>query len=152
MMILRLRHQLIRQLQQLRLQQTTTPVDTTGLSFALTANSDVLQPNSATAATKTSANDDTVRGGADGDLGSGDIIDTGDGNDTVSGHVTSNSQTLAPSISNAETITISMTAADTKSFTLNATDISGADIINIKNAGLCIYEHQRRVDHTEQRC
>ena len=28
-----------------------------------------------------------------------------------------------------------MTAADTKSFTLNATDISGADIINIKNPG-----------------
>ena len=114
---------------------TTTPVDTTGLSFALTSGTDVFQPNSATAASKTTANDDTIRGGADGDLASSDIIDAGAGNDTLTANVTSNSQTLAPSVSNVETVTLAMTAADTKSFTLNATDVSGANIINIKNAG-----------------
>jgi len=114
---------------------TTTPVDTTGLSFALTSGTDVFQPNSATAASKTTANDDTIRGGANGDLASSDIIDAGAGNDTLTANVTSAGQVLAPSISNVETVTLAMTAVNSKTFTLNATDITGADIINIKNAG-----------------
>lgn len=106
-----------------------------GQTFTLTTAADTLDPNSAVAANKTTAGDDTIRGPADGLLNTVDYIDASTGNDTLTATVTANSQTLAPTIKNVETITLTVDAADTKAFTFNATDVTDAEVLNIKNAG-----------------
>jgi S-layer protein len=106
-----------------------------GAVFNLTSSADSLQPNSATAANKTTSGDDTFRAATDGDLGSSDYIDGGNGNDTLNAAVTSNAQTLKPLLNNIETITLTVSAADAKALTFDAGDTTGATVINIRNAG-----------------
>jgi hypothetical protein len=112
-----------------------TVVAAQGSVFSLSNTADNLQPTSATAATKTTDGNDTFRAAADGDLGSSDYIDGGAGADELNAAVTANSQTLKPMLKNIETITLTVAAADTKTFTFDAADTTGANTINIKNAG-----------------
>lgn len=76
-----------------------------GLVFTLTAQADSLSPNSAVAASKTTANNDTIRAVAAGDLGTADFIDGGAGNDTL---VVSalGAVAIIPVIQNVETINV----------------------------------------------
>lgn len=110
-----------------------TPV--TGSTFTLTTGADVLNTVNTTAANRTTSGDDIIYGIADGTLTSTDVIDAGDGNDTINAGATAASQTLAPVLTSVETVTITHVATDGKSLTFDATNASGLTTINIKNAG-----------------
>jgi len=90
----------------------TTPVTPQGLTFALTSSANVIDPNSATAATKSTAGDDTFRAGADGEFTSSDIINGGDGTDTLTATVAEGGtdEAIKPMLTSVENVKFTMTA------------------------------------------
>jgi hypothetical protein len=134
---------------------TTTPVvdtpvvDTTpvaGLAFALTSAADVISPNSATAATKSTANDDTFRAAVDGGLTSADIIDGGDGNDTLTAVVAEggSDEAIKPSLTSVENVKFTMSAeaagADSpQTFDFaDSTGVVSVEVVNIDDADVTV--------------
>ncbi|MDB4092448.1 hypothetical protein N9547_00735 [bacterium] len=118
---------------------TTTPVVVQGLTFALSSAADILDPNSATAATTTTAGDDTFRAAATGDFTSADIIDGGDGNDTLTAEVTEGATgsdvTIKPMLTSVENVKVTMTAvANDTTTTLNFADSTGVTAVEVVNA------------------
>jgi hypothetical protein len=98
---------------------STSPIqsllgNTGGIVFTLVAGADSLQPNSATAATKTTAFNDTIRAG-NGTLNSADYIDGGAGTDTL---VVSDlgtfaaATTIAPTLVNVEILNVTSSTAN----------------------------------------
>ncbi|RZI43630.1 DUF4214 domain-containing protein [Herbaspirillum sp. HC18] len=106
-----------------------------GGTFTLTGNPDTISPTSATAATKSTAGNDTFRAPADGNLGTADFIDGGDGTDTLTATVTAADQTIAPTLKSVEAVTLTVAAADTMTFTFDASSVTGANTVTIKDAG-----------------
>lgn len=105
-----------------------------GQTFTLTASGDTLDPNSATAAYKTSSGDDVFRAPTDGFLTSADYIDGGTGNDTLTASITAAGQTIAPVLKSVENVTLTITAVDAKTTTFSAAEVTGATTVTIKDA------------------
>src|SRR5690606_38721711 len=89
---------------------STNPVqsllgNTGGIVFTLAGAADSLQPNSATAVTKTTAFNDTIRAVAAGDLGSTDYIDGGAGTDTLIVSALGGA-TVTPTLLNVEVVNV----------------------------------------------
>ena len=105
-----------------------------GGTFTLTASADTISPTSATAATKSTAGNDTFRAPADGNLGTADFIDGGDGTDTLTAAATAASQTLAPTLKSVEAVAVTVTAANAQTFTFDASSVTGANTITIKDS------------------
>ena len=125
---------------------TTTPVVVQGLTFALSSSADVLDPNSATAASTSTAGDDTFRAGTDGDFTSADIINGGDGNDTLTATVAEGGtdEAIKPMLTSVENVKVTMTAeaagADSVQ-TFNFTDSTGLtsfEVVNIDDADVIV--------------
>ena len=125
---------------------TTTPVVVQGLTFALSSSADVLDPNSATAASTSTAGDDTFRAGTDGDFTSADIINGGDGNDTLTATVAEGGtdEAIKAMLTSVENVKVTMTAeaagADSVQ-TFNFTDSTGLtsfEVVNIDDADVIV--------------
>ena len=105
-------------------------------SRTLTTGADTFSPESATAAYKTSAGDDTFRAPSDTYLKSEDYIDGGAGTDVLTASITAATQTIAPMIKNVESITLTIAAASSATTAIDATDIVGTNTLTIKNASV----------------
>jgi hypothetical protein len=101
----------------------------------LTSGADTLEPQSQTAAMKTTVGDDIFRAPTDGFLTSADYVDGGAGTDSLTASVTANSQTIAPVLKSVENVTLTIAAADAKTTTFNAVDTLGITTLTIKDAG-----------------
>ncbi len=117
-----------------------------GLTFALSSSADVLDPNSATAASTSTAGDDTFRAGTDGDFTSADIINGGDGNDTLTATVAEGGtdEAIKAMLTSVENVKVTMTAeaagADSVQ-TFNFTDSTGLtsfEVVNIDDADVIV--------------
>lgn len=98
-----------------------------GLIFTLTNGIDSLSPNSATAAFKTTAFNDTIRAVTAGDLGSTDVIDGGAGTDTLV--VTQAAAAVAPTLISIENINATFTAGAASIDLVNSTGYTNLNAI-----------------------
>ncbi|HYD60222.1 MAG TPA: DUF4214 domain-containing protein [Noviherbaspirillum sp.] len=100
-----------------------------GSIFTLTTGADNLSPNSLTTATKTTANDDTIYANDDGAFSGGDVIDGGNGTDTIySVQATTAAETITPVISNVEKVYIDVndgTAGTAATYTFSGSTATG---------------------------
>lgn len=101
----------------------------TGVTLTLTAGGDTLGPSVATDASKTTANNDTIRGVAAGDLKSVDSIDGGAGTDTLNAVMSlsgaNNAETtVKPVLKSVENVNLTYGALGA-ALTFDATDSSG---------------------------
>ncbi|MCA1868908.1 DUF4214 domain-containing protein [Agrobacterium genomosp. 3] len=112
-----------------------------GQTYTLAVGADSFGPNSAVAANKTTANDDTLRAPTANSLETVDVIDGGDGVDTLTASLTATDTTAAgttavsvqPVIKNVEkifldidtTVATGAAATDGVVYTFNAADVTG---------------------------
>ena len=105
----------------------------TGSAFGLTSSADVLSPTAATAANVTSVGDDTVRGMTDGELTSSDIINMGDGADTLTARIDNGTaaETVQPILTSVETVNVTFGSNHGNDLlgTLNLTDATGVTTV-----------------------
>lgn len=114
------------------------PPPVPGMTFTLTTGADVLSPNSAVPANKTTSGDDLIRAVIPNSLDTLDAIDAGDGNDTLRANFTVNdgtgngakvTSTVQPVLANVEKIFFNAALTGTASST--TTDIDGA-VLNLQ--------------------
>jgi hypothetical protein len=114
-----------------------------GTTFTLTTGADSLEPNSAVAANKTTAGDDTFRAlnsdstNANNTLGTNDVLDGGSGNDTLNVELAAATAatdvTVKPVLKNIENLNIAAVAvAGANKLTLNLADSTGVTSITSK--------------------
>lgn len=116
---------------------TTTTTSTEGVIIALGTGADAIGPNALTATAKTTAGDDILRAGSNGELTSSDYIDGGDGSDSLTAAVTEGAAatTIKPMLTSVETVKVTMTAisGDTVT-TFNLSDSTGLNSLEVVNA------------------
>jgi hypothetical protein len=98
-----------------------------GQTFSLAVGADNLSPNSAVAASKTTAGDDLVRAVTANSLETNDSIDTGAGIDTLRANFTGTNTalTVKPLLNNLEKVFVNATLSNTGQFTLDLADATG---------------------------
>jgi len=107
----------------------TVANDTTGAIFTLTANADVLSPDSLTVTTKTTGGDDTIYANSDGFFSAADVINGGGGVDTLySVQDVGAAETLTPILTSVERVFIDIndtTSGTASTFTFNGSTSTG---------------------------
>ncbi len=123
---------------------TTVPgTSTPGQTFTLTTGADVLSPNSATAATKTTIGDDLIRAVIDNSLQTLDVIDGGAGVDTLKANLSlagnagttaagaAKSETVQPVLANVEKVYVNATVTGGKGSDTTDSTAGGAATLKI---------------------